>query len=353
MDQTELWQKTLKQLQGQMTRATFQQWFASSSVVGLEGDRLTVHVSGDGALDQASRYTRIIERTLAAVGGTPISLALVNGSGPSSNPARPAREAEPSPAAADLAAFDFTRDQWVKHPRYLSLFYQPYLASFGRFTNRAFGVWQFVRDSFDLKNLAAPWSPIYRTSLHDLAAATGCTPHQLAGVWAFCPTFSRCLEETGEAIACCGRYQQMGRRDWPAPATEAHPEGRPVCRYWKAGIFQLWAEHGLAVIKQAGTSTRTTFYQIQICRWPLLLTPRQVARLPEAIRQAHAEFLRDVLKVDLDQWQAIEQITLAAGRLDLSGLEIADEAGTLSLYRLNQVFFCAPIEFKQTQSGGE
>lgn len=352
MDDKTIWIEVQNNLRAQMTRASFERSIAGTVLLGRQNGHYRVGVTDEAALDWLEhRLAGVVTRALVTVLAQPaqIKFELLTPAAPLPAVEAPVTQAQQVPA--ELVEFDFTRDQWVKHPRYLSLFYQPYLASFGRFTNRAFGVWQFIRDSFDLKNSGAAWSPVYRSTLHDLAKATGCTPHQLAGVWAFCPTFDRVLSETGEAPAgCCGRYGQVGRRDWPAPANDDYPEGRPVCRYWKAGIFQLLAEHGLAVVEQCGTSSRTTIYKIQIGRWPRLLTPMQVARLEPGVGEAHREFLRNDLRVEVERWQQVGAASLAG--VDRAGLEIdPNKRETLSLYRLNRVFFWPPIEFKQTQSG--
>lgn len=343
------WTKTTAYLA--LTRPGVSQLLDGSSVRSLAAGVLTVHVSREGALYHLGRIGREVDAAASSIWGERLRVEFVNGAAPQVGISEVEPEPLPAPVGPSPAVleFDFSLDQWVKHPRYLSLFYQPYLASFGRFTSRAFGVWQFLRDSFDLKNRKEAWTPVYRSTLHDLAKANGCTPHQLAGVWSFCPLFERTLAETGEPLAvCCMRYNQAGRRDWPAPATEAHPEGRPVCRYWKAGIFQLLAEHGLVVVEQAGTSSRTTVYRLQAARWPLLLTPAQVSRLDSSIWQAHEDFLANDLRLSVEAWRAVELVALAEVRADVSGLEL--DNATLSLNRLNRSFFCSQIEFKQTQS---
>lgn len=348
------WTKTITYLR--QTRPGVVNLLNQSDAQTLDGDTLTIHVVDAAILPLLGRVRGEIETAAAVAYGQRLRVQFVNGAAPAAPANFGNSEVEPEPAqparrSAALLEVDFSLDQWVKHPRYLSLFYQPYLASFGRFTSRAFGVWQFLRDSFDLKNRKEAWTPVYRSTLHDLAEATGCTPHQLSGVWSFCHLFDRALSGGEPLAVCCGRYHQAGRRDWPAPATEQYPEGRPVCRYWKAGIFQLLAEHGLIVVEQAGTSSRTTVYRLQAARWPLLLTPAQVGRLDGSIRQAHEDFLANDLRLSVEAWRAVELATLAEVRFDAAGVELdLHSQATLSLNRLNRSFFCSQIEFKQTQS---
>lgn len=74
----EVWQDTLNELKLQMTRATFDQWLASSTAVQLWGNELTITVVNEMAQDWLMHRLRdTIERTLSAVAGEAMTIKIV------------------------------------------------------------------------------------------------------------------------------------------------------------------------------------------------------------------------------------------------------------------------------------
>jgi hypothetical protein len=337
-------------LSQQMPRSQYEtliQWMTATQ----QGDVLTLHPASAAARDWLeNRLHGMLLRTAESVAGRSVEIryspsassgqANGNGVATSAGP-EPAAERDADPvatseipraaAADDLAHFDQLARNWTKHPRYLSLYYQPYFSTFNRFAgSRALAVWQFIRDRLDDKKYDRAWTPVWEVLLKDLARLTRCSSQQLTGCWRPCPVFDHALlAETGEVIDCCGRYGYPGNRELPGE--------RPMCRYWSAGVFQLLAEHGLAAVRQIGTAARNTRFAVQIYRWPPLLTPWQTARFSDEARQAHAGFLGE-LGIDLSAWQQVEAVSLMRVWFDRSGL-VLDDGGVL-----NAIAFKNPAE---------
>jgi hypothetical protein len=286
-----------------------------------------------------NRLHRVLLRTAAQLAGHQVEIryAPSSSSGRSNGHAPATSEIPTSPAddpagdpAETLAHFDQLARNWTKHPRYLSLYYQPYLNTFSRFAgSRALAVWQFLRDRQDDTKYKLAWTPVWEILLKDLARLTRCTSQQLTGCWRPCPVFDRALSETGEVIGCCRRYGYEGNRELPGE--------RPMCRYWSAGVFQLLAEHGLAAVKQIGTAARNTRFAVQIYRWPPLLTPWQVGRFSNEAQQAHAAFLSE-LGIEPDAWNRVNAVSLMRVWFDRSGLVLEGDGV------LNAIAFKNPNE---------
>jgi hypothetical protein len=331
MTDTTLFDQIKMQLKYQMSQSQYEsliQWTTADET----GDCLTLHPANDAAREMlVHRLHPLLTRTAALVAGRPVEIRYANGNG-----AAPAvvQETSEIPTSLDdsadaLAHFDQLTRNWTKHPRYLSLYYQPYFNTFNRFAgSRALAVWQFIRDRLDDKKYDRAWTPVWETLLKDLARLTRCSSQQLTGCWRPCPVFDRALADGGEVIDCCGRYGYPGNRELPGE--------RPMCRYWSAGVFQLLAEHGLAAVKQIGAAARNTRFAIQIYRWPPLLTPWQASRFSAEAQQAHEAFLRE-LGVDLEAWWRVEAVSLMRVWFDRSGLAL-EENGVLNAIAFKNFF---------------
>jgi len=316
------WQKTIQFLA--LTRPAIRQLLGDSTVRSLESGCLTVHVSRDGARQHLERISREVEAAVSTVWGERLRVEFVNGA-TSEIPrsAAPEPEPEPAPAVGNLALMDLlSRPIWIKHPRYLSLFYQPYFLTFSRFAGpRAFPIWQFLRDRVqpdrEYKNA---WTPAWEVLLKDLAEMTGFSSQQLTGCWRICPAYA-------PGQPCCQRNGTPGRR----------AEDR--CSYWAAGVLQLLIEHGLAVVHVLGTASRNTRYVLQVYRRVGLLTPWQVDRLPADIQRAHQLFLSQDLGLDYEVWRQIEAVNLTRLWRDDTGLSLAVEgAGVLNAQAFKSFF---------------
>lgn len=326
---TDHWQKTIKYLA--LTRPAVTQLLDGSSVHRLGEGVLTVHVSREGALYHLGRIGREVNAAASQAWGQPLQVEFVNGAHLGvSEEITPAPEAAQLPAVGNLALMDLlARPIWVKHPRYLTLFYQPYFLTFSRFAGpRAFPLWQFLRDRVqpdrEYKNA---WTPVWEVLLKDLAEMTGFSAQQMTGCWRPCAAFDKALRETGQPIPCCLKQGATGRRT---------ADG---CNYWAAGVFQLLIEHGLAVIHVVGTASRNTRYALQVYRRVGLLTPWQVERLPADAQRAHQFFLTQELGIDYELWRQIETVSLVRLWRDDTGLGLATEgAGVLNATAFKNFF---------------
>jgi hypothetical protein len=75
---TDIWTQVLRQLQQQMTRATFNTWLAQSSLVGVENEVYTVEVTSSQAIDWLeNRLKEVIARSLTGVVGKPVEVKFI------------------------------------------------------------------------------------------------------------------------------------------------------------------------------------------------------------------------------------------------------------------------------------
>ncbi len=131
MNARQVWQATLNELEGQVSRANYDTWLRTTRVISSKGERLVVGVPNDLAREYLEDNLRLLlERTVARVMGKEARLEIVV-SAPSSRSkagrAAPGSEAEPvpkataeapSPVQAGPAAQPIATWEWAPNPRY-------------------------------------------------------------------------------------------------------------------------------------------------------------------------------------------------------------------------------------------
>ncbi|MCL4368247.1 MAG: chromosomal replication initiator protein DnaA [Actinobacteria bacterium] len=132
MNARQVWQATLTELQGQVSRANFETWLRNTRVVSTEGDRFVVSVPNSFAREWLEgRFRSQLERTLSRMTGHPTELQIVvaapggrkkttEAPAPSAEPdvaPEPPREASPS-QPAPVAPHQRDQWEWTPNPRY-------------------------------------------------------------------------------------------------------------------------------------------------------------------------------------------------------------------------------------------
>lgn len=336
MDTNTIWQQSLKQLELQMPRATYDMWLSRTTASPIDSG-LQVVATDELAVDWLTNRLRpTIERAVESVAGQLMHIEFVVAGDVSVSPSAPAASpngVKPfdlpndtiSGDVASIAHYNLFKNQWAKHPRYLR-FYPPYWATINSYAGAMMlTVWQSVRDQFDLTGYGDAWTPALTYSAGQWATLTGVNHQRLFGVWRGCPAFDIAYIEGEQMGACCRAYPHLETdldesAGWPqrTKATPEWPEGRLTCRHWIPGAFEMLAAEKLAGVRIQG-KTSDSEVRVQIYLRLPLLTPAQAARLPGDVQREHESALTREHGVDLNTWRSIEAARMADVWQDQSG----------------------------------
>jgi len=339
MNADQLWQTTLKDLQLQLTRATFETWLRGTAVVSNDNGALIIAAPSEPAkawLDH--RLRPLIERTLERLAEKPIAIRFVvagldDPAGPTARaqaetppPAAPARSAaaaqpDSSPApnpAQRLAQTDFAqlwnRLGWSPVAHYAAYFWQAYLG-------QAYALWKRLEAELripvkvrDIRQTDHRWSPPLRFYYRQLARMIGKRhPRIISGGEIECWQSMRARREGQPLAGCCGRAAFQPSRSGRDRA------GQPKCLHWKMGhLERLYREHLVAIEEKKG-SRKANHLRVQIWRLLPILTPSQVGQLNEALQAEHERWLEGrsgrpalgtVLGISRSEWEQIEAPSL-------------------------------------------
>lgn len=182
---TQIWTKTLSELQLQMTRATFDTWLRDTRCIELNGDgrTLVVAVKNSYAIEWLEyRLNQIITRTLARVAGDGYNVRYVVAT-PATTSAQPQDDAPasepPSPAttpAPEWIAPESPPPGFAAISNYALKFWAPLLGQ------NAWRVWELCREADKRGRNRTEWTPVRRWKISALAAAVPCAVSTLVGV---------------------------------------------------------------------------------------------------------------------------------------------------------------------------
>ena len=263
-DAQDLWQRTLTHLEGRVTKATFATWLADTKAVDLTTDGLVILAPNQYARDWLEhRLLQLISRALADAAGHAVNTAFITQyppprRKPATDPPPPKGPTAGGTIAIELVSFDPANRGWVQCSNYAIRFWQPYLRP------RPFALWLTLR-SF-------AW-------------------HADRDAW---PTIN-----TLASICTHGnRHLVLGRN-----ARASRPPTK--------GALQVLEDERIVWTKRRGTGP-TASYTFRVLDGLPLLTPGQLATLPENLVAAHARFLHGC-EVDRDEWQQLTLPTLCPG----------------------------------------
>lgn len=304
---SETWQTVTEQFDH--IEATAQHLRGSLLLAGNNGTWTIQVVSDFNRQWLAGRLRSQIERVATQVAGHSITLDfVVDGSPRNSEVAEPAPPEARQSEAGDLARVSHLVAGYSQHSDYVALFWRPYLGPL------AFSLWDHIRAH--CKDARREWTPPIDFTASGLAKGIGCTAQAITGVWRGCARLDRAQEEGQPLNECCQNYVLIEAVDeWPGQTkpTKAHPQGRATCRHWVFGALEILAAEGLAVVRQHGTTARSSFFTIQIWQALPILARRQADLLDRSTRIVHRNFLTGLLsrvqkdnprlKISLAGWQ--------------------------------------------------
>ncbi|MBN2005775.1 MAG: hypothetical protein JXA21_20630 [Anaerolineae bacterium] len=263
-----LWQQTLKELELQMTRGTFDTWLRGSECSAYDEDShvITVAVKNHYAIEWLeNRLYSMIERTLHRITGNGVSARFIV----TEEPPQQSIDSQSESIDSDWQAPDFdpanTRKVtgWFPVPEYACKFWAPLL---GR---TAWRVWEVIRQS-DIRTDKSDWTPARRWSVPELARQVPCGSQALTGRNRVAPPHT-----SGATLELL------------------HPIGEPEREEWtlhQPGAFDTLQAEGVAEISAAG-DRRHRVYTISVRTSLPLLHPTQVADLRAELQTAHESWI--------------------------------------------------------------
>lgn len=287
---TQLWDKALDELQGQMTRPMFDTWLAGTCASeDRSNGRLVIACKSAYAVEWLdNRLRATIERTVAYLHGGPIDIAftVATTQGPHPKPApMEIAESTPAPEASEphpAPSFDTLSAGYTAIANYALRFWAPFLATQNR---HAFRVWEIVRET-DRRRTKDVWTPAKRYTVPELCATIPCSRQALMGV-------NRRANE-GQPGA-----QYLGIQTVDQSTGEIVTENGWYIH--QDGALDVLQREGVAQIERRGERSRAIYRISVLVRFPLL-HPSQAAFLPASVQVAHDAWLNEH-SLEPDDWQ--------------------------------------------------
>jgi hypothetical protein len=298
-----VWKDALSELALQLTKESFRLWFQDAALLAAGGDCWTIGVRSDEAVDWLeNRYRRMMERTVSAVAGRPVSLALVT------KGAWDGKPATASPAAKGQAQ-PVEQTQPVA-PVHVPSNGSPAAQLLSAVPPAASRVGEAGRE---------PGEVVVKKERKDPAGPYLMVPHYTFRFWqpllgvrayALFVTLNHCadahkyfgeplpsIEALVEMIGYGSRHTLLGR---------GPTKGRPP----QTGILDLLVETGLARLWRTGRGqgTRYVFAVYPVEDLPLL-TPFQVGKLSDRKQREHETWLRHFKLFDESEWHRDQRET--------------------------------------------
>ncbi len=318
-----LWAVTLSQLQLQMTRATFDTWLKDTWLISADNGLWQVGVKSDAARDWLeNRLRNTIARTVTNIAGHPVAVEFVVNGHKADFSSNEREQQLLSLAQAEILQFDVYEAGYINHAHYIQRFWGALVGA------EAMQVWAYIRSFYKEPRYIydpgekawvpnpnwTPWTSARTFRPSDLARAIQSKDkkepnrRKVTGGWVTCKKF-QVAYDNGEVWDCCRQCGSQPRKTQltQAKSSPKYPQGRPTCRYWQPGVFDIFRAEGMGLIIQTGDpiKPRTVFYDIQVYQLLPLLSPLQVSGLNKVTRQEHTRWLKK-RGIDLAAWHKFE-----------------------------------------------
>lgn len=168
----------------------------------------------------------------------------------------------------------------------------------------------FIYDKKAKKNILnpnwQPWTPGRDFHLAEMVRAINGTDKQVRGCWRTCALYNAEVS-AGNIRDCCFCHLRGGAGELAVgkPA-EGHPDGKPICHFWRAGLLDLFKVEEIAHIEMQGDPDKpaTVMFRLSIYQPLPPLTPWQMGRLPETVQTAHLTWL-STHKINVPAWKKL------------------------------------------------
>ncbi len=319
-----LWNESLKQLEMQMTQATFETWLKKTCAApGSSNGNLVINVKSAFAKDWLeNRLFETINRTVVDVAGRSIQIefvvvgpneAKVQGDSLTEATAEDHRPeiSAPEPGSLDYPELLFVREtnfhkiktdmgRWLPELQYDSLFWNAYLGDqawlFYRHTLMHWtkGLRKKEMSTLKMDQAQNHWTSVFRLSYRKAVQWLGKSNQKIVpgGIYE-CHKSDTCHRVLKQDLDRCCQAHTV--HDWQ----QAAEGGR--CYYWREGLLHRLYNEGLLVIDVSGSGRA----QVQVWRNLPLLTPAQVRKMNPFLQDQHERWLEDsghLYGLTVEQW---------------------------------------------------
>jgi len=305
------WREAKDLLRHTLTKSTFERFVAPAELLSANG-RVQIAVSTPRQRDWLEhRLKTPVLRALNSLITPPLTAETLefvvrNGSAPLLPP-----EAEPA-AGPELP--DFYR-VWQKTgysaiAHYVTRFWIPFLSPI------VFAVWKAIEstDSRPVKNIENRWTRPREYTFRHLARTIGLTSrHPVSGAKRECGVSLHARQNGSPISTTCSRCPHSIHR------LEADVEGVLRCKFWRPGALEILAREKLLALEvsQSTPAENSRLFRLSVYRMLPILTPTQVAALPQPLHREHARWLaahHATVGLTPDDWQQISIPTLVSAQ---------------------------------------
>lgn len=310
------WADTLTDLQRQMTRATFDNWLKNAVLFSAEDGCYTIAAPSETARDWLeNRLKDTIRQALAKVTGQPDAQVSFIVSLSSLGEIEPGEEQDWTGVPVEFLDFNpYAVGGYFAMSNYIQEFWGAYLGAPAlqllNYIRRFYNEPAFTYDKKAGGNIPnpnwLPWTPARDFHLNDLVRALKATDKQVRGCWRTCHLYSDEVDH-GVVHDHCYCHLRAGAGELATgKPTPDHPDGKPICHFWRPGLLDLLQTEEIATVQQLGdpANPATVYFKIQVYQPLPLLTPWQIARLANAVQIAHRDWLSGH-RYNLAAWGAI------------------------------------------------
>jgi hypothetical protein len=307
------WSETLADLQHQLPKETYDQWVSATYLVSADNGHYTIAAASSFAVDWLqNRLYGTLQSALARVTGQPdVQLTFIaqaslppsggiegGGEGWAGGPdwtTVPAEVLDFNPYAAGSGGY-FAMSNYIQE------FWGAYLGAPAlqllNFVRRFYDEPAVVFDKRAKKNIPnpnwRPWTPARNFHLNDLVRAVRGTDKRVRGCWRTCSVYAAQVAQGVVSDRCfCELRGGTGTLTLGKPLLPDHPDGRPICHFWRAGLLDTLQLEEIITVQQQGDPARpaTVFFKIEVFQPLPLLAPWQIGQLPDTVQDEHRKWL--------------------------------------------------------------
>lgn len=318
---SEVEKRLKKALKLQMTAATYNEHIAGV-VLQEAGDSYTIITEKPASLPWLDfrLKDRIVGALTDILGYEPEIVFTIGQGAPTPAPSERPTLAHTIARADHYAAFFGAGGAgYAPVAHYAAQFWSPYLGD-------AFLLWKRLdaEDRRSVKDVAARWSPPERCYYRKLAKMMNRShPRCVAGSAVECWQSAMYRRDNNRQLPECCQNPKYQPVQW-----QQSRQGIARCMHWQVGMLEALFDEGLVAVELRRGQRWENSLKIQVWRLLPLLTPAQVERLTDDLRDDHERWLKDfghLLGVTVAIWREIDAPSLVPLMDGYDSRELHDE----------------------------
>ncbi len=290
MDEQEVWNVAKVELQNQMTKATFETWVRPTRAIGMDEQKIVIFVHSTYAKEWLeNRLFKTIQATVAGITGKSLKVKFV------------ATVSEMETYTSDvIAAKPVVPPSTVEAAKEIMVT----VATMNDMKDYASDVIAAKPDDVIVRTFDDPHIPFIQVQKYAILYWMPLIGNLALAVW----EILRTMDKQNEGI---GKRHPISV-ELIAATTVTNRQAITGCQRkegWQDGAFDFLNREKLALIERIGQNPATCIWYARVRNHVPLLTPQQVARLPEIIQMRHTRFLRES-DIAFEDWQQLKLASL-------------------------------------------